>query len=121
DSQNTVKEALTTPEPQMENNMKEKTPVSGTEEDLPSMEDLLSSDPEYLSFYHPKTSQKNNRNLPTMDELLSGEPINKILCLGNLTPKGAPYRQHTRINHSNGIIPTETATGQTLVYIPKVA
>ena len=89
------------------------------EEDIPSMENLLSDDSEYKAFYHPVTpKKKNNRTLPTMDELLSGEPVNKILCLGNEQPKGKAYRQHTRINHVAGIIPTETATGKTGIYIP---
>ena len=97
----------------------EKTPVIETEGELPTMDSLLSGDPEYKAFYHPVTQEKkSSRTLPTMDELLSGEPINDILCLGNLNPKGAAYRQHSRINHTGGIIPTETATGNTLVYIP---
>ena len=107
-----TKESVPTPEP-------EKTSVAETEEVIPSMESLLCDDPEYQKFYHPDNpTRKNNRSLPTMDELLSGEPVNRILNLGNLTPKGAPYRQHTRVNHVDGIIPTETATGKTLVYIP---
>ena len=107
-----TKESVPTPEP-------EKTSVAETEEVIPSMESLLCDDPEYQKFYHPDNpKRKNNRTLPTMDELLSGEPVNRILNLGNLTPKGAPYRQHTRVNHVDGIIPTETATGKTLVYIP---
>lgn len=97
----------------------EKTPVEGTEETLPTMESLLCDDPEYKAFYHPVTPEKkNNRRLPTLDELLSEEPVNKILCLGNEEPKGKAYRQHTRINHVRGIIPTETATGKTTIYIP---
>ena len=89
------------------------------EESLPTMESLLSDDPEYKAFYHPVTpKKKNNRRLPTLDELLSDEPVNKILCLGNEEPKGKAYRQHTRINHVGGIIPTETATGKTGIYIP---
>lgn len=96
----------------------EKTPVENSDEELSSLEDLLSDDPEYKAFYHPATPEKNNRSLPTLDELLSGEPINRILCQGNLEPKGAAYRQHSRVCHADGIIPTETATGQTLVYIP---
>ena len=89
------------------------------EETLPTMESLLSDDPEYKAFYHPVTpKKKNNRRIPTIDELLSGEPVNKILCLGNEEPKGKAYRQHTRINHVGGIIPTETATGKTGIYIP---
>ena len=59
-----------------------------------------------------------HRSLLTMDELLSGNPINRILCLGNEEPKGKAFRQYTRINHVGGIIPTETATGKTEVYIP---
>ena len=97
----------------------EKTLVEGVEEPLPTMESLLSDDPEYKAFYHPVTpKKKNNRRIPTFDELLSGEPVNKILCLGNEEPKGKAYRQHTRINHVGGIIPTETATGKTGIYIP---
>lgn len=97
----------------------QKTPVEGTEEPLPTMESLLSDDPEYKAFYHPVApKKKNNRRLPTFDELLSGDPVNKILCLGNEEPKGKAYRQHTRINHVGGIIPTETATGKTGIYIP---
>ena len=104
-------------------NLKPKvTPVEKSEDELTSMEELLSDDPEYKEYYAPKhPEKKSDRVLPTMDELLSGEPINKILCMGNLNPKGAPYRQHSRLNHVDGIIPTETATGQTLVYIPSVA
>lgn len=90
-----------------------------SEETLPTMESLLSDDPEYKAFYHPVTPRKkNNRRLPTVNELLSGDPVNKILCLGNEEPKGKAYRQHTRINHVGGIIPTETATGKTGIYIP---
>ena len=90
-----------------------------TEETLPTMESLLSDDPEYKAFYHPVTpKKKDNRRLPTIDELLSDEPFNRILCLGNEEPKGKAYRQHTRINHVGGIIPTETATGKTGIYIP---
>ena len=97
----------------------EKTPEENSDEELSSLEDLLSDDPEYKAFYHPATPvKKNHRSLPTLDELLSGEPINRILCQGNLEPKGAAYRQHSRVCHADGIIPTETATGQTLVYIP---
>ena len=96
-----------------------KTPMVETEEELPTFDSLLSGDPGYKTFYHPVTPvEKNYRVLPTMDELLSGEPVNTILCLGNLTPKGTAFRQHTRVNHAGGIIPTETATGQTLIYIP---
>lgn len=90
-----------------------------SEETLPTMESLLSDDPEYKAFYHPVTpKKKDNRRLPTIDELLSDEPFNRILCLGNEEPKGKAYRQHTRINHVGGIIPTETATGKTGIYIP---
>lgn len=97
----------------------EKTPVEKSEEDLPTMESLLSDVPEYKELYTPKApKKKNNRSLPTMDELLSGDPINRILCLGNEKPKGKAYRQHTRINHAGGIIPTETATGKTIIYTP---
>ena len=93
--------------------------VTEPEGELPTMESLLSDDPEYKAIYHPITlEKKNSRSLPTLDELLSGQPINDILCLGNLNPKGAAFRQHSRINHAGGIIPTETATGNTLVYIP---
>ena len=96
-----------------------KSPMVETEEELPTFDSLLSGDPEYKTFYHPVTPvEKNYRVLPTMDELLSGEPVNTILCLGNLTPKGTAFRQHSRVNHAGGIIPTETATGQTLIYIP---
>lgn len=103
---------VSTPEP-------EKTSVEKVEEEIPSMESLLCDDPRYQGFYHPDThKKKNNRTLPAMDELLSGEPINRILNLGNLNPKGSPYLQHTRVNHVDGIIPTETATGKTLVYLP---
>lgn len=97
----------------------DKTTVEKSEEDLPTMESLLSDVPEYKEFYTPKTPvKKSNRSLLTMDELLSGDPINRILCLGNEEPKGKAFRQHTRINHVGGIIPTETATGKTGVYIP---
>lgn len=110
-----AKEDVSTPEPEV-------TPVEKTEVELSSMEELLSDDPEYKEFYAPKhPEKKSDRALPTMEELISGKPINRILCMGNLNPKGAPYRQHSRLNHVDGIIPTETATGQTLVYIPPVA
>lgn len=95
----------------------EKTPVDGDGKNLPSMESLLSDDPEYKEFYHPVTPEKSKRLL-SFDELLSGEPIKKILCIGNEEPKGKAYRQNTRINHVGGIIPTETASGQTAIYIP---
>lgn len=99
----------------------EKTPVENADEELPSLEDLLSDDPEYKEYYASASPvKKNNRSLPSLDELLSGEPINRILCLGNLEPKGAAYRQHSRVCDPDGIIPTETATGQTLIYIPPV-
>ena len=84
------------------------------------MESLLSDVPEYKELYTPKVlMKKSDRSLPTMDELLSGDPTNRILCLRNEKKKGSPYRQHTRINHADGIIATETATGQAMVYIPQ--
>ena len=95
----------------------EKTPMENADGNLPSLEDLLSDDPKYKAFYHPVTPVKKN-TLPTMDELLSGEPINRILCLGNEVPDDKAYKQHYRITHVDGIIPTETATGQTIIYIP---
>ena len=95
----------------------EKTSMENADGDLPSLEDLLSDDPEYKAFYHPVTPMKKN-SLPTMGELLSGEPINRILCLGNEVPNDKAYKQHYRISHVDGIIPTETATGQTIIYIP---
>ena len=107
-----AKEEVSTSEPDV-------TPMVETEGELASMDSLLSGDPEYKAFYHPVTPAKTSyRDLPTMEELLSGEPIKKILCLGNLKPKGTAYRQHTRVSHAMGIIPTETATGHTLIYIP---
>ena len=110
-----VKEEVSTPEPEV-------TPVEKTEEELSSMEELLSDDPEYKEYYAPKhPEKKSDRTLPTMDELLSGEPINRILCLGNEVPDDKAYKQHYRISHVDGIIPTETATGQTIIYIPPVA
>lgn len=100
-------------------NEEDENNVEKTEKELTSLEDLLSDDPEYKEYFAPKhPEKKSDRTLPTIDELLSGEPINRILCMGNLLPKGAPFRQHTRICHANGIIPTETATGQTLIYTP---
>lgn len=107
-----IKESVTTSAP-------EQTTVEKTDESLPTMEELLSDVPEYKKLYTPKTPVKKKRRLPAMDDLLSGNPVNQILCLGNETPKGAPYRQHYRINHTDGIIPTETATGKTMVFIPE--
>lgn len=107
----TIKKSVDKPAP-------EQTPVAETDKELPTMEELLSDVPEYKKLYSPKTPEKKTRRLPAMEDLLSGKPVNQILCLGNETPKGAPYRQHYRINHAGGIIPTETATGHTIVYIP---
>lgn len=128
-----------TPEPQVENNVndlwnhpalkapytskagkkKVAAPEESPETELPTMESLLSDVPEYKELYTPKVlMKKSKKSLPTMDELLSDDPTNRILCLGNEKEKGSPYRQHTRINHADGIIPTETATGKTMVYIP---
>lgn len=128
-----------TPEPQVENNVddlwnhpalkapytskagkkKVAAPEESPETELPTMESLLSDVPEYKELYTPKVlMKKSKKSLPTMDELLSDGPTNRILCLGNEKEKGSPYRQHTRINHADGIIPTETATGKTMVYIP---
>ena len=98
----------------------EKPLVENSDGDLPSLEGLLSDDPEYKAFYHPVTPVKKN-SIPTMEELLSGEPINRILCLGNEVPDDKAYKQHYRITHVDGIIPTETATGQTIIYIPPMA
>lgn len=110
-----IEEQVSTPEPAT-------TPVEKTEEELTSMEELLSNDPEYKEYYAPKhPEKKSDRALSTMDELLSGEPINRILCLGNEVPDDKAYKQHYRISHVDGIIPTETATGQTIIYIPPVA
>ena len=95
--------------------------VEKEEETLSSLEALLSDDPRYKAFYAPEHPEKeNNRSLPTLEQLLSDEPINRILNLGNELPKGAPYRQNNRICHAKGMIPTETATGQTIVYVPQV-
>ena len=107
----TIKKSVTKPAP-------EQTPVAETDKELPTREELLSDVPEYKKLYTPKTPEKKTRRLPAMEDLLSGKPVNQILCLGNETPKGAPYRQHYRINHAGGIIPTQTATGHTIVYIP---
>lgn len=107
----TIKKSVAKPAP-------EQTPVAETDKELPTMEELLSDVPEYKKLYTPKTPEKKTRRLPAMEDILSGKPVNQILCLGNLKPKGAPYRQHYRINHAGGIIPTETATGDTIVYIP---
>jgi|GEM_PF-6187306 len=136
----TGKEPLALPEPQVENKVddlwnhpalkapytskagkkKEAATVESPETELPTMESLLSDVPEYKELYTPKLlMKKSKKSLPTMDELLSDAPTNRILCLGNVKEKGAPYRQHTRINHADGIIPTETATGKTMVYIPE--
>ena len=106
-----IKENVTTSAP-------EQTPVVETDKELPTMEELLSDIPEYKKFFTPKTPGKKTRRLPAMEDLLSGKPVNQILCVGNLNPKGSPYLQHTRVCHPSGIIPTETATGHTLVYIP---
>ena len=106
-----AKENVSTPEPEV-------TPVEKSDVELTSMEELLSDDLEYMEYFAPKHLEKNDRTIITLDELLSDEPINRIPCMGNLLPKGAPFRQHTRICHANGIIPTETATGQTLIYTP---
>ena len=128
-----------TPEPQEENKLEglwnhpalkapytskagkknEAAPEESPETELPTMESLLSDVPEYRELYTPKVlMKKSKKSLPTMDELLADDPTNRILCLGNQKEKGSPYRQHTRINHADGIIPTETATGKTMVYIP---
>ena len=96
----------------------EQTPVAETDKELPTMEELLSDIPEYKNLYTPKTPENKTRRLPAMEDLLSGKPVNQIISLGNFKPKGAPYRQHYRISHAGGIIPTETATGHTIVYIP---
>ena len=106
-----IKESVTKPAP-------EQTTVAEADKELPTMEELLSDVPEYKKFFTPKTPGKKTRRLPAMDDLLSGKPVNQILCVGNLNPKGSPYLQHTRVCHPSGIIPTETATGHTLVYIP---
>lgn len=98
---------------------KEAAPVESPETELPTMGSLLSDVPEYKELYTPKVLlKKSKKSLPTMDELLSDAPTNRMLCLGNTKEKGSSYRQHTRINHVDGIIPTETATGKTMVYIP---
>ena len=104
-----AKEKVSTPET---------TLVKKTERELTSMEELLSDDSEYKEYYAPKHPEKSDRILPTMDELLSGKPINRIRCLGNEVPDYKAYKQHYRISHVGGIIPTETATGQTIIYIP---
>lgn len=112
--------ALRTPYTSKASKKKDVATVEKTETELPTMESLLSDVPEYKELYTPKVlMKKSNKSLPTMDELLSDDPINRILCLGNEKEKGSPYRQHTRINHADGIIPTETAVGKTMVYIPK--
>ena len=97
----------------------EKTPIEIADEGLPSLEDLLSDDTEYKEYYAPTSPvKKSNRTLPTMDELLSGKPINRILCMGSEVPDDKAYKQHYRICHVDGIIPTELASGQTIIYIP---
>lgn len=91
--------------------------AAAPEEPQSSLEDLLSDDPRYKEYFAPESPVKSTKRDLTMDELLSGEPVNKIMLMGNVLPKGALFRQHTRISHTDGIIPTETATGQTRVYI----
>ena len=96
----------------------EKTTVDETEENLPTMENLLSTIPEYKVLYAGEPPIKNdNKGMITMDVLLSEEPVNQILNLGNMEPEGK-FGQHTRVCDPKGICPTLTATGNsTLVYI----
>ena len=96
----------------------EKTIADGTEENLPTMEDILSINPEYKALYAGEPSIKKGRGgMFTMDALLSEEPVNQILNLGNLEPEGK-FGQHTRVCDPKGICPTLTATGNTtLVYL----
>lgn len=106
-----VKKGAITPAP-------EKTPGDETEENLPTMENLLSISPEYKVLYAGEPPIKDdNRGMITMDALLSEEPVNQILNLGNMEPEGK-FGQHTRVCDPKGICPTLTATGHsTLVYI----
>lgn len=87
-----------------------------SEDSLSPMEELLSNDTTYKEYYQGKPSGKKKRKILPMEELLS-EPINKILLMGNEFPRGASFRQHGRFVHADGIIPTETATGRTGIYI----
>ena len=96
------KEILALPEPQPE----------PKEEKFPTMEELLSSNPEYKAYYVGKPSIKNKKGMVTMEELLSKEPVNQILCVGNFKTKDE-FGQHTRVCDSKGICPTLTATGNT--------
>lgn len=106
-----VKKGAITPAP-------EKTPGDETEENLPTMENLLSISPEYKALYAGEPPIKDdNRGMITMDALLSEEPVNQILNLGNMEPEGK-FGQHTRVCDPKGICPTLTAIGNsTLVYI----
>lgn len=88
------------------------------EEPVSSLEELLSGNPEYKAYYAEMNPIKMNQNLVSMDELLSGEPVNRILNMGNTLPEGTSFRQHTRICHADGICPTLTAQGNTTyVYV----
>ena len=83
-----------------------------------SLEELLSSNPEYKAYYAGENPIKKKQTLVSMDELLSGEPVNRILNMGNTLPEGTSFRQHTRICHADGICPTLTAQGNTAyVYV----
>lgn len=94
--------------------MTKSAPISITEEKIVPLSSLLSD--ETKASEH---SSKNRKKHLTMNQLLSGEPINQIILMGNESPKGAAYRQHTRLSHVDGIIPTETACGHTDIYIPE--
>lgn len=98
--------------------MTKSTPISTTDEKIVPLSNLLSDDPRYET-KATEHSSKNRKKHLTMNQMLSGEPINQIILMGNESPKGAAYRQHTRLSHVDGIIPTETACGHTDIYIPE--
>lgn len=107
------KKSVVAPKPVVE------TPATPVSEDKTwCMEDMLSDSPEYMEYYQGKPSiKKNSKKRLHMESALSGEPIKQIICMGNTVEKGGPYRQNGRLNHADGIIPTEMASGPTGIYI----
>lgn len=83
------------------------------DEDLSSMDDLLSDDTRYAT---KMTSIKKTKRLPSMDDLLSGDP--DLFHMGYITnPKTEKYKQDKRIFDATGISPTLTTHGNSLVLI----
>lgn len=86
-----------------------KSTAPETDEKIRSMKEILSEGTETKK----EPTKCGRKKALSMKDLLAGEPIDRILCVGNYKDRETDFSQHTRICLAEGICPTLTATGNT--------